>query len=86
MDTGLRAIELCLLKTGDVDLNNSKVEEKHGVRKGVKGIEGRFVREESWTSFIPALAVLDGYGPRFVQAVAVVLNSLKSTNFYMKKG
>jgi len=43
LDTGLRAMELCLLKTGDVDLKNGKVEVKHGVRGGAKGGKGRIV-------------------------------------------
>ncbi len=41
LDTGLRAMELCLLKTEDVDLKKGKVEVKHGVRGGAKGGKGR---------------------------------------------
>lgn len=43
LDTGLRAMELCLLKTGDVDLKKGKIEVKHGVRGGAKGGKGRIV-------------------------------------------
>jgi len=43
LDTGLRASELCSLKTGDVDLKTGKVEVKHGQQGGAKGGKGRTV-------------------------------------------
>jgi integrase/recombinase XerD len=43
VDTGLRAMELCSLKVGDVDLKTGKVEVKHGASGGAKGGKGRTV-------------------------------------------
>ena len=43
MDTGLRAMELCKLLIGDVDLKTGRVEVKHGVEGGAKGGKGRMV-------------------------------------------
>jgi len=43
LDTGLRAMELCMLKIEDVDLKKGKVEVKHGVQGGGKGGKGRSV-------------------------------------------
>lgn len=43
VDTGLRALELCSLKVGDVEIKRGKVEVKHGVEGGAKGGKGRMV-------------------------------------------
>lgn len=43
VDTGLRAMELCSLRIGNVDLRSGKVEIKHGVLGGAKGGKGRTV-------------------------------------------
>ncbi len=43
LDTGLRALELCSLKIGEVDAKTGKVEVKHGVEGGAKGGKGRVV-------------------------------------------
>jgi integrase/recombinase XerD len=43
VDTGLRALELCSLKVGDVDTKHGKVEVKHGIEGGAKGGKGRIV-------------------------------------------
>ncbi len=43
VDTGLRALELCSLKVGDVDTKRGKVEVKHGIEGGAKGGKGRMV-------------------------------------------
>jgi len=43
MDTGLRAMELCRLLIGNVDLRTGRVEIKHGVIGGAKGGKGRTV-------------------------------------------
>lgn len=43
VDTGLRAMELCSLRVGDLDLKTGKVEIKHGVTGGAKGGKGRTV-------------------------------------------
>lgn len=43
IDTGLRAMELCSLKVGNVDLKTGKVDVKHGIAGGAKGGKGRTV-------------------------------------------
>jgi integrase/recombinase XerD len=43
IDTGIRAMEVCLLKVADVDLKTGKIEIKHGVIGGAKGGKGRTV-------------------------------------------
>ena len=43
LDTGLRAMELCKLQIGDLDLKTGRVEVKHGVIGGAKGGKGRTV-------------------------------------------
>lgn len=43
MDTGLRALELCSLKIGDVDTKTGRVEVQHGFEGGAKGGKGRTV-------------------------------------------
>ncbi len=43
VDTGLRAMELCKLQIGDIDLKTGRVEVKHGVIGGAKGGKGRTV-------------------------------------------
>jgi len=43
VDTGLRALELCSLKVGDVEIKRGKVEVKHGFEGGAKGGKGRMV-------------------------------------------
>jgi integrase/recombinase XerD len=43
LDTGLRALELCSVKIGDVDIKSGKVEIKHGDEGGAKGGKGRTV-------------------------------------------
>jgi integrase/recombinase XerD len=43
VDTGLRALELCSLKVGDVEIKRGKMEVKHGVEGGAKGGKGRMV-------------------------------------------
>ena len=43
LDTGLRAMELCSLRIGDVNLKTGRVEVKHGVIGGAKGGKGRIV-------------------------------------------
>jgi integrase/recombinase XerD len=43
VDTGLRALELCSLKVGDVEIKRGKVEVKHGVEGGAKGGKWRIV-------------------------------------------
>jgi integrase/recombinase XerD len=43
VDTGLRALELCSLKVGDVEIKRGKAEVKHGVEGGAKGGKGRMV-------------------------------------------
>jgi integrase/recombinase XerD len=43
MDTGLRALELCSLKVGDVDLKTGKIDVRHGADGGAKGGKGRTV-------------------------------------------
>ena len=43
VDTGLRAMELCSLRIGQVDLKTGKAEIKNGVRGGAKGGKGRLV-------------------------------------------
>jgi integrase/recombinase XerD len=41
IDTGLRAMELCKLLIGNIDLKTGRVEVKHGVIGGAKGGKGR---------------------------------------------
>ncbi len=43
LDTGLRAMELCSLKIGDVNLKTGRVTVEHGVVGGAKGGKGRTV-------------------------------------------
>jgi integrase/recombinase XerD len=43
LDTGLRAMELCKLQIGNVDLKTGRVDVKHGVIGGAKGGKGRIV-------------------------------------------
>jgi len=43
IDTGLRAMELCKLLIGNIDLKTGRVEVKHGVIGGAKGGKGRTV-------------------------------------------
>jgi integrase/recombinase XerD len=43
IDTGLRAMELCKLLIGNIDLKTGQVEVKHGVIGGAKGGKGRTV-------------------------------------------
>jgi integrase/recombinase XerD len=43
LDTGLRAMELCKLQIGNVDLKTGRVDVKHGVMGGAKGGKGRIV-------------------------------------------
>jgi integrase/recombinase XerD len=43
VDTGLRALELCRLKVGDVDTRTGRIEVKHGREGGAKGGKGRTV-------------------------------------------
>ena len=43
LDTGLRAMEICSLRIGDVNLKTGRVEVKHGVIGGAKGGKGRTV-------------------------------------------
>lgn len=43
VDTGLRAMELCSLRIGNVDMKTGKAEIKHGVIGGAKGGKGRTV-------------------------------------------
>lgn len=43
LDTGARAMEICKLKIGDIDITTGKVEIKHGVIGGAKGGKGRIV-------------------------------------------
>jgi integrase/recombinase XerD len=43
LDTGLRALELCALKIGDVEQKTGRVHVKHGVSSGAKGGKGRTV-------------------------------------------
>src|SRR3989304_3751748 len=43
IDTGLRAMELCKLLIGIIDLKTGRVEVKHGVIGGAKGGKGRTV-------------------------------------------
>jgi len=43
LDTGMRALEICLLTVRDVDLKTGKIEIKHGVIGGAKGGKGRTV-------------------------------------------
>ncbi len=43
IDAGLRAMELCKLLIGNIDLKTGRVEVKHGVIGGAKGGKGRTV-------------------------------------------
>jgi len=43
LDTGMRALELCMLKVNNIDLKSGKIEIKHGVIGGAKGGKGRTV-------------------------------------------
>jgi integrase/recombinase XerD len=43
IDTGLRAMELCKVLIGNIDLKTGRVEVKHGVIGGAKGGKGRTV-------------------------------------------
>jgi integrase/recombinase XerD len=43
LDTGLRALELCSLRIGDIDIRRGKVEVRHGTEGGAKGGKGRMV-------------------------------------------
>ena len=43
VDTGLRATELCSLRTGDADMKTGRIVVKHGVTGGAKGGKGRTV-------------------------------------------
>ncbi len=43
LDTGMRAMEICMLKVGDVDIKSGKIEIQHGVVGGAKGGKGRTV-------------------------------------------
>jgi len=43
IDTGLRAMEVCKLLIGNIDLKTGRVEVKHGVIGGAKGGKGRTV-------------------------------------------
>jgi integrase/recombinase XerD len=43
IETGLRAMELCKLLIGNIDLKTGRVEVKHGVEGGAKGGKGRMV-------------------------------------------
>ncbi|MDR3576068.1 MAG: site-specific integrase [Anaerolineaceae bacterium] len=43
LDTGLRAIEACMLNIGNIDVKTGKIEVKHGVIGGAKGGKGRTV-------------------------------------------
>jgi integrase/recombinase XerD len=48
VDTGLRAMELCSLKIGNVDLETGKVEVKHEVSGGARGARDKlFIWEKS---------------------------------------
>jgi site-specific recombinase XerD len=43
LDAGLRALELCSLRVGDVDTKTGKVDIRHGGEGGAKGRKGRTV-------------------------------------------
>lgn len=43
LDTGLRALEICMLTIRDIDFKTGKVDVKHGVIGGAKGGKGRKV-------------------------------------------
>jgi integrase/recombinase XerD len=43
LDTGLRAMEACMLTIGNIDVKTGKIEVKHGVIGGAKGGKGRTV-------------------------------------------
>lgn len=43
LDSGIRAMELCMLKISDIEIKTGKIEIKHGVIGGAKGGKGRIV-------------------------------------------
>ncbi len=72
VDTGLRALELCSLKVGDVEIKRGKVEVKHGVEGGAKGGKGRTVylgkttRKAVWRYLVDREDADDPDAPVFV--------------------
>ncbi|MEI7849724.1 MAG: tyrosine-type recombinase/integrase [Chloroflexota bacterium] len=72
LDTGLRAMELCLLKIGDYDSKLGKFEIKHGVTGGAKGGKGRTVyagksaRRVIWRYLAARVDVDDVEAPLFL--------------------